>query len=210
MAFSFPFFSQHGSELPLLEPVVEAGDGLPAAEKEPLLWIQPEEVPGFPNPARPAEKTGGLAALAVQQSTSAPLAPPPPRRTRPGPRSRAPRTTCRGGGRRRGRRPRSRPRCPGRPGRRSGCRHRDRPCSRCPAEGCGTRSPSRRRRRPLYEWCNLRPASGRVQGGRHQGPKHSARGSKYPQNWANSHARRTRTSATRIRAGSRMTTATSS
>ena len=48
-------------------------------------------------------------------------------------------------------------RSPRRPAARSGCRRRGRPCSRCPAAGCGSRSPSPRRRSPGRGW--RRPAA---------------------------------------------------
>lgn len=75
MAFSFSFFDQPspGDPAPLPDPVSPGGTGIEKAD--PLPWMQHEEMLGLAStPVAPV--TGGLAALAVQQSTSVPLAPP--------------------------------------------------------------------------------------------------------------------------------------
>ena len=51
-----------------------------------------------------------------------------------------------------------------RPAARSGCRRRGRPCSRCPAAGCGSRSPSRRPRSPSSRIANASSGVGSGRG----------------------------------------------
>lgn len=77
MAFSFSFFSEHSPELPLTGHVSENHDEPEIEKADAMPWMAHEEpAPSLFASTEASPYTGGLAALAMQQSTSGPLAPP--------------------------------------------------------------------------------------------------------------------------------------
>ncbi|MEN3941505.1 hypothetical protein WJU23_09450 [Prosthecobacter sp. SYSU 5D2] len=76
MPFPFSFFGDASPDESFLGPVAAPSDVEGINKADPLPWMEHEQIQMHQASQAQASMTGGLAALAVQQSTSAPLAPP--------------------------------------------------------------------------------------------------------------------------------------
>lgn len=76
MTFPFSLFASRRPRASRSEVVMEAGDDFQAKDDERQSWIMDEPVDSPSDSSPPEVYQGGLAALAVQQSASGPLAPP--------------------------------------------------------------------------------------------------------------------------------------